>query len=216
MRYGAILRLAFLTLALPVHLVAQATPSSSRDNSSLTPGDSVRIVVWRRPEMSGDFVVAPDGSITHPLYRAVQVAGIPLANAEANVRNFLTKFEENPQFVMEPLLRVAVSGEVSRPQVFAVRPGTSISETVARAGGTTQFGKRNKVRLLRTGRSGKEQELFVDLEHPAEGLGNSPVHSGDLIVVERKTSFFRDIAVPALSVIGAVASIAILIERNTK
>src|SRR4051795_7837838 len=51
MRYGAILRLVFLTLALPVHLVAQATPSSSRDNASLTPGDSVRIVVWRRPEM---------------------------------------------------------------------------------------------------------------------------------------------------------------------
>jgi polysaccharide biosynthesis/export protein len=216
MRHVAIMRLAFLTLALPVHLVAQATPSSSRDVSSLTPGDSIRIVVWRRPEMSGDFVVAPDGSITHPLYRAVQVAGIPLANAEANLRNFLTKFEENPQFVMEPLLRVAVSGEVSRPQVFAVRPGTSIAETVARAGGTTQFAKRNKVRVLRTERSGREQELYVDLMHPAQGLANTPVRSGDLIVVERKTAFFRDIAIPALSVIGAVASIAILVQRNTK
>ena len=31
----------------------------------LSPGDSVRIVVWRKPEMSGDFIVGPDGTITH-------------------------------------------------------------------------------------------------------------------------------------------------------
>ncbi len=81
----------------------------------LAPGDSVRIVVWRKPEFSGDFVVAPDGSITHPLYRGVKVAAMPFATAEANVRQFLSGFEENPQFVMEPLIRVAVVGRGSAP-----------------------------------------------------------------------------------------------------
>jgi protein involved in polysaccharide export with SLBB domain len=116
---------------------------------------------------------------------------------------------------MEPLLRVAVSGEVSRPQVFAVRPGTSIAETVARAGGATQFAKRDEVRLLRTDRAGRQQELYVDLMNPERGLANAPVRSGDLIVLERRTAFFRDIVVPGLSVIGALASIIILVDRNT-
>src|SRR5205085_1456505 len=69
-------------------------PSTSNEQVVLAPGDSVRLVVWRKPEMSGDFIVAPDGSITHPLYRAVRVGGVPFATAEANVRTFLARFEQ--------------------------------------------------------------------------------------------------------------------------
>ena len=54
---------------------------ASAEQSMLTPGDSVRIVVWRKPEFSGDFVVAPDNTVTHPLFRAVRVGGIPFATA---------------------------------------------------------------------------------------------------------------------------------------
>jgi len=38
-------------------------------------GDSVRIMVWRKPQFGGDFVVAPDASITGPLLQAVKVGG---------------------------------------------------------------------------------------------------------------------------------------------
>ena len=61
----------------------------------LTPGDSVRVVVWRRPEFSGDFVVAPNGTITHPLYRSVTIGGVPFATAEANLRRFLSRFADD-------------------------------------------------------------------------------------------------------------------------
>ncbi len=138
----------FAMVAGTVPALAQETRPSN-DQAMLAPGDSVRIVVWRKPEFSGDFVVAPNGSITHPLYRSVQVGGIAFATAEANVRRFLARFEENPEFVMEPLVRVAVSGEVERPMVFAVRPETTIGEAVARAGGTSDVGARNRVRVLR-------------------------------------------------------------------
>lgn len=214
MRIPAVLiLLASVAVSLP--LVAQE--SRPAEQSVLTPGDSVRIVVWRRPEFSGDFVVAPDGSITHPLYRAVQVAGIPYATAEANVRRFLARFEENPEFVMEPLVRVAVSGEVSRPQVFAVRPETSIGEAVARAGGVNENGARNRVRVLRLGPGGRQQEvLVVNLADPTGGSSTLPVRSGDQIVVDEKRSFVRDILVPTLGLIGSVASIGLLIERASR
>jgi polysaccharide export outer membrane protein len=209
----ALYALALLAMAAgTVPALAQETRPSN-DQAVLSPGDSVRIVVWRKPEFSGDFVVAPNGSITHPLYRSVQVGGIPFATAEANVRRFLARFEENPEFVMEPLVRVAVSGEVERPAVFAVRPETTIGEAVARAGGTNDAGARNRVRVLRLSPSGQQNVLLVDLNDPGGGASLMPVRSGDQIVVDRRKSFMRDVLLPTLGVIGSIASLGLLIDR---
>ncbi|MGI9039758.1 MAG: polysaccharide biosynthesis/export family protein [Gemmatimonadales bacterium] len=205
--------LASLVLSLPA--AAQQSRSSS-EQAVLTPGDSVRIVVWRKPEFSGDFVVAPDGSVTHPLFRSVQVAGISYATAEANLRRFLARFEENPEFVMEPLVRVAVSGEVARPQVFAVRPQTTIGEAVARAGGATQNGARNRIRVLRLEPNGRQQEVILNLSDPTGGSGTLPVRSGDQIVIDRRRSFVRDILIPGLGIIGSIASVGLLIDRASR
>ena len=210
-----IARLAFAMLVLTLPAAAQE-PAGTKAQAVLTPGDSVRIEVWRKPEFSGDFVVAPDGTITHPLFRSVRVAGLPFATAEANLRTFLGQYEESPQFVMEPLIRVAVSGEVPRPLVFAARPETSISEAVARAGGTTQFGARNRVRVIRQDPNGAQHLLVIDLADASSTEGTLPVRSGDQIVVDRRKSFFRDILVPALGIIGSVASVGLLIDRVSR
>jgi polysaccharide export outer membrane protein len=205
--------LAFVVLSTPVS-AQQSTPSS--DQAVLSPGDSVRIVVWRKPEFSGDFVVAPNGTVTHPLFRSVQVGGIPFATAEANVRRFLSRFEENPEFVMEPLIRVAISGEVGRPQVFAVRPETTIAEAVARAGGTTEVGVRDRIRVFRLEQSGQQQELLINLTDPTGTSGRIQVRSGDQIVVDRKRSFLREVLLPTLGVIGSIASLGLLIDRVSR
>jgi polysaccharide export outer membrane protein len=203
-----------LTLSSPA--VAQTTPGATAEQVTLAPGDSVRIVVWRKPEMSGDFIVSPDGTITHPLYRTVRVGGVPFATAEVNVRNFLARFEQDPQFVVEPLVRVAISGEVGRPQVFALRPETSISEAVAQAGGPNQYGRRDRVRVLRKEPSGRQREFFVSLLDPEASSAMLKVHSGDQIVVDRRRSFFRDIFLPGLQVLGSAASIYLLIDRANR
>lgn len=211
MRFLAPITLAAsVVLGIPAMAQQSARPS---DRAVLSPGDSVRIVVWRRPEFSGDFVVAPDGSITHPLYRAVKVGGVPFTAAETNLRTFLGRFEESPQFVMEPLIRVAISGEVGRPQVFALRPETTIGEAVARAGGTTREGDRNRIRVLRVDPDGRQHLLVVSLADPQGGYGKLPVQSGDQIVVDRRKSFMRDILLPGLGLIGSIASVGLLIDR---
>jgi polysaccharide biosynthesis/export protein len=209
------LALLTLVLAWPTSAAAQTTPATA-EQVTLAPGDSVRIVVWRKPEMSGDFIVGPDGTITHPLYKAVRVGGIPFGTAEVNVRNFLARFEQDPQFVVEPLLRVAVSGEVGRPAVFAVRPETSIAEAVAQAGGPNQFAKRDHVRVLRKETGGRQREFYVSLLDPEGASATTRVHSGDQIVVDRRRSFFRDILLPGLSIVGTAASIYLVIDRANR
>jgi protein involved in polysaccharide export with SLBB domain len=210
MRYpSAVALLAVVVFTAPA--AAQTSPATS--TSMLTPGDSVRVVVWRRPEFSGDFVVAPNGTITHPLYRSVTVGGVPFATAEANLRRFLSRFEENPEFVMEPLVRVSVAGEVDRPRMYALRPETTIAEAVGVAGGVTRDGNRGRVRILRTENNGQVREFVADLNDPEKGAGGSPVLSGDQILVDKKRNFLRDVILPVLGVIGSVASIGLLIDR---
>jgi polysaccharide export outer membrane protein len=212
MRYLSLLSLAVAILLGVRNLSAQTTPAPA-DQSMLSPGDSVRIVVWRKPEFSGDFVITPDGTVSHPLFRDVKIAGVPLATAEANLRRYLSQYDQNPQFVMEPLLLVAVSGEVPRPVVFAAQPESSIAEAIARAGGTTQFANRNRVRVIRNEPSGTQRVFYADLQDPADRLAQAQVRSGDQIVVDRKKSFVKDIFLPALGVFGSVASVWLLIDR---
>src|SRR3954471_670294 len=186
------------------------------DQIILAPGDSVRIMVWRKPEMSGDFIVGPDGTITHPLYQAVRVGGIPFSTAQTNLRNFLARFEQDPQFVAEPLVRVAVSGEVGRPAMYAMRPETTIPEAVAQAGGPRETANKNKVRILRRDASGQQRQFYISLVDPKGTATELRVRSGDQIMVNHRKSFFRDIFLPALSVIGSGASIYLVISRANR
>jgi polysaccharide biosynthesis/export protein len=218
MRHLTLWLLPVLAFIAPKVIAAQAPaprPEARTEQVTLSPGDSIRITVWRKPEFSGDFIVLADGSIAHPLYRAVRVGGVPFTTAESNVRSFLAKFEQDPQFVVEPLIRVAVSGEVGRPQVFAVRPETSITEAVAQAGGPTANGKRDRVRVLRKESNGGQREFVISLLEPSP-TSLIRVQSGDQIVVDRKRSFFRDIFLPALGVVGSAASIYLVIDRANR
>ena len=68
---------------------------------------------------------------------------------------------------MEPLIRVAVSGEVPRPAGLRARPETTIGEAVARAGGTDPIGARNRVRVIRlTPDGGQQQIVSLNLADP--------------------------------------------------
>jgi protein involved in polysaccharide export with SLBB domain len=72
--------------------------------------------------LSGDFTVAANGTINHPLYREVQVTGIPMSAVEDRLRTFLARYATNPQFVVLPLVKIIVGGEVRNPNVFSVPP----------------------------------------------------------------------------------------------
>jgi polysaccharide export outer membrane protein len=175
------------------------------ESITLSPGDVVRITVWRKPELSGEFAIAGDGSIVHPLYRDVRVVGIPMDAVEGLLRGVIEKIERTP-FVVEPLLRVSVEGEVRQPSVYSLRPETSIAQAIAMAGGPTERGRADKVRVVRMG-----GEVAVDLRRAEVGGSRLTVRSGDRIVVDRDRAVFRDILSPMITVLGATAAIVSVI-----
>lgn len=185
-----------------------AQQSGADAPATLNPGDKVQITVWRMPELSGEFLVGADGTITHPLYHAVKVTGVPVSAVEERVRGLLVRLETNPQFVVQPLFRVAVGGEVNLPNLYNLAPETTVAQAVAQAGGATEQGNLARVRLVRGSRA-----FSVDVASPGAGLSQMPIRSGDQIIVERKRSVFREYVVPLGSVIAGIAGVVSLIIR---
>jgi polysaccharide export outer membrane protein len=147
------MRLLFAFLAV-FTVLAGSTSARAQDPSEITqmnPGDQVRITVWRKPEMSGDFTVGGNGTILHPLYREVSVIGVPLTTVEERLRTYLTRYETNPQFVIQPLVRIVVGGEVRSPNILSVPPETTIAQAVALGGGPTERGRLDRVNVIREG-----------------------------------------------------------------
>jgi hypothetical protein len=67
--------------------------------------------------------------------------------------------------------------------------------------------------VLRLQPNGEQQQIVLNLADPHGSDGTRPIRSGDQIVVDRRKSFFRDVMLPALSIIGSVASLGLLIDR---
>ena len=188
---------------LPFQAGAQETSAGG-----LAPGDQIRIIVWRNPELSGDFFVAADGTVTHPIYREVQVTGVPMATVEERLRIFLTRYTTNPQFVVMALVKIVVGGEVRGPNLYSVPPQTTITQAIALAGGVTESANLRKVRIFRDG-----QEIVVDLTRADEKTGLLQIRSGDQILISRNRNIFRDVVGPVASMMGLLVGIANIFIR---
>jgi polysaccharide export outer membrane protein len=203
--FSALLLIAPVGVSAP--LVAQATTqvaaAPARDTSVvLQPGDMVKVTVWRNEEMSGDFQVGVNGALRHPLYQQVPIAGLPMSEVEKRLTTFLERFVENPQIVVEPLFQVTVGGQVKTPNLYPLPRTTTIAQAIALAGGVTPDGRLDKVKLFRGG-----HEYEVDLTDPSGRWANEPIQSGDQLIVDKKSSVFRNIVLPLISMAGAIASI---------
>src|SRR5437868_2076431 len=147
-----------MTLAHLAIFAAQLMVSSPAVDPGLQPGDVIRITVWHHPEMSGEFVIAEDGTLIHPLYQVIKVAGIPLPAVKERLRTLLATYEQDVQLVIEPLYPVTVAGEVRQPNLYRLPGGTTYAQAIAMAGGPTEQGRLDRVRVVR-----KNRDMVLDL-----------------------------------------------------
>jgi polysaccharide export outer membrane protein len=186
-----------------------ATAQSAPTTEGLNPGDQVRILVWRNTELSGDFTVAANGTLMHPLYRELQVTGVPMATVEDRIRTLLTRYVTTPQFVISPLVRILVSGEVRSPSVYSVPPETTVAQAIVLAGGPTPTAQLDHVRLLRD-----RQEITVDLHRADSQAASLQIRSGDQILIPTRRNILRDYVMPVTTTVGAVAAITSIFWRR--
>jgi len=199
-----------LSIAFAALFLAASANAQSQDPTTqgLAPGDQIRITVWRKPEMSCDCTVAGNGTIIHPLYREVQVVGVPLTTVEDRLRTFLARYEQNPQFVIQPLVKIVVGGEVRTPNIYSVPPETTIAQAIAIAGGNTDRGNLREVKVIRD-----RNEIKMDVSRPDSDAGVLQIRSGDQILIGRRGRSAMEYVSPITSSIAAIAAIASILIK---
>lgn len=190
-------------LLLTLLLALCAAPAAAQDTTAaVRASDAIRLSVWRQAEFTGEFPIAPDGTILHPLLSEVRVVGRTREQVREQIRQVLLRYENDPQFVFDYLYRVGVTGEVRLPNLYSLPPETTIGQAVAAAGGVAEFGRLDQVRLMRGGR-----EVLLDLRNPSPEVAEMRIRSGDQIRVTRRGASWRDYVGLAAGLVAAVASV---------
>lgn len=130
---GILLGWLLADLWMPVH--AQVPTSTYR----LGPEDVIAVNVQRHPDYSGDFPVAPDGTVDVPGAGKVRVAGKTLTEITAQITATLNKRLRDPEVTVTlhspRAQQVFVLGAVTRPGAFDLKETRHLNEALAAAGG---------------------------------------------------------------------------------
>ena len=177
----------------PAALVAQSTPaldSTVRPVGTLKPGDEVNIGVHQDKEISGRYVVDATGRIHLLGIGSTIVAGLDPAQLEQRLKQVLTaRGFTNPDVVVQPLFRVSVLGEVGKPALYSVEPGTTLIQLLTLAGGPSDRAALDRTRVVRG-----DSAYTVNLETALSGSGSGRIvlNSNDIVVVPMKRGMTRE------------------------
>lgn len=155
-------------------------------------GDVVNIFVWRNPEVSGTFVVRPDGMITTSLVEDIPVSGKTPTELARSIEEILATYLREPvvtvtvnNFVGPFSEQIRIIGEASQPQSVNYIQHMTLLDVMIRVGGLTEFANGNGAILVRIENGlQKQYDIFIeDLIKNGEISANVDVLPGDIIVI---------------------------------
>lgn len=149
----------------PIRGSAEAMRQSSvaAQGYRLAPGDKVHVTVFNESNLSGDYVVGPDGRVTLPLAGGLQAAGLTLPQFQTSVTQLLKN-----GFVQDPNVTITASdlrpyyilGEVKKPGRYSYAPDLTVLNAVATAEGFTYRANTGAIYIRRAAEpSEREVEL---------------------------------------------------------
>ncbi|KKO49292.1 sugar ABC transporter substrate-binding protein [Arsukibacterium sp. MJ3] len=181
------------TRQLPSATVQQSlTTSVSNYQYLVGPNDSLSIFVWRNPELSGSFIVRPDGKISTSLVEDVPVSGKTPTQVARDMEQILGKYIRDPvvtvsvtNFVGPYSEQVRVIGEATNPQAISYREYMTVLDLMIAVGGLTEFADGNAAKLVRTSSGGQvTYSLRLD-DLIREGIisANVDMLPGDIVII---------------------------------
>src|ERR1700682_3679801 len=153
----------------------------------MSPGDKLRIEVYKDAQLSQSVQVRPDGKVTLPLIGDIEAAGrtpIELRDAiGAALKEFITKPTVTVIVVEATTATAYVTGGVNHPGAVTLQAPLTILQALALAGGLKDFADAKNIRILRTDPWGVQKIRFNYQE--ALKSGGPPIYlrPGDTVVV---------------------------------
>jgi len=202
---------ALLLLCTSAGGAAQSSGASISDESErlataaaarIRPGDQVAIRVWREPELSDTLVVDERGEVVLPRIGLMRVDQQSASALRDTLRQRYAQYLRNPAVDVTILRRIAVHGEVRRPDLYLVDLTMTLQDVLTKAGGISESGSREKIYIIRGG-----EQLRLDPKQSSSFM-TTELLSGDQIVVGRRSWFAQN----SLSAIGTgMAAVSFII-----
>ncbi|MDT9598904.1 polysaccharide biosynthesis/export family protein [Sphingosinicella rhizophila] len=174
----------------------------------LGPSDLVNIMVYRAPDLTGDFRVDALGNVALPLIGQMRAQGYTPTEFSRNLERKLgEKYYENPdvQVALKEAAgqRVTIDGSVQAPGAYSLVGKTTLMQAIALARGTTKEADLRRVVVFRT-IEGQRMAAAFDLKAIRNNEMQDPeVFGADIIIVDGNNNkqAWRD----ALSTIPLIA-----------
>ena len=186
---------------------AQLPANNGPEDVALGPGDVVRILVWREPDLSGEFIVDELGVVTLPMVGKVTVRDLPVSQMRDKLMTTYTAQLRNPSVTITPLRRVYVLGEVNRPGLYNADPTLSLAGVLALAGGATSGGDIRRIKVVRNG------SVVQNRVDAGASLVKVNVRSQDQIFIDRRPWIDRNSALLGSAAISAVTLVLSVLLR---
>jgi len=167
---------------------APATTVATVDTKSFVigPEDVLAIRVWREAELSGNFVVRPDGKISLPLVNEIQAAGLTPESLKVAIVQGLSRYMNNPEVSIAVTQvnsrKYYIQGEVQRPGAYPLVVPTTVLEALVNAGGFREFANTKKISVLRGGKD-RHRFNYKDVTKGKHAEQNILLLPGDQIIV---------------------------------
>lgn len=155
-------------------------------------GDSLNIFVWRNEEVSGTFVVRPDGMITTSLVEDIPVSGKTPTQLAREIEKTLSTYLRDPvvtvtvnSFVGPFSEQVRVIGEAAQPQAISYKKSMTLLDVMVAVGGLTEFADGNDAVIVRM-ENGQQKEYEIaiaDLIKDGNISANVDMLPGDIIII---------------------------------
>ena len=170
---------------------APATAASPDYRYLIGPLDTINVVVWRNPELSGTVAVRPDGRISTPLVEDVQALGRNPVELARDLEKALAKYIRDPQvtvmvtgFAGSSSEQIRIVGEAAKPQAIPYRQDMTVLDVMILVGGLTDFADGNRAVLIRGAEKGKQYRVrLADLVRRGDISANVDVRPGDVLII---------------------------------
>lgn len=151
------------------------------DTYLLSPGDKLKVTVFNEPDLTGEFQVDQSGNISFPLIGSIAAAGLSATEFQNQLLKRLRNgYVRNARVSIEiaSYRPFNVFGEVRNAGQYPYRPGLTVQDAIAMAGGFT-YRANSRTAYIRRGTA--NTEMTVQLDGP-----RVPILPGDEVRVPER------------------------------
>jgi len=185
-----------------------ATTATAQSEYQIRAGDTLNIEVLEDAALNRSIRVLPDGRINFPFAGNVRVSGRTVGQVEAIITSGIASNFTTPPNVFvsvnpaertarapapAPTMEIFFLGEVDKPGMVEIEPGTRFLQAMASSGGLTRFAADKRIQLRRTDPQTGRTNLFeINYRAILDGAAiqnNIVLEDGDVIIVPERRLF---------------------------